>query len=71
MRLDLSHHLLRGIAARMAGPGHAVFGEQDGDVGVGAGFALHQRDLTDVAVRGEPRAIAVGVGDGGGQSDAA
>lgn len=66
MRLDLRHHLLRGIAARMAGPGDAVFGKQDGDVGIGAGFALDQRDLIDVAVGGEPGAIAVGVGDRGG-----
>ncbi len=62
MRLDLGHHLRHRIDARMARPGHASFGEQDGDVGIGAFLALHQGHGIDVAMRREPGAIAVGVG---------
>ena len=69
--LDLRHHLRRGIAAGMARPGHAILGQQDGDIGIDAGFALHQADAVDIAVGGEPGAIAVGIGDRGGQGDAA
>ena len=40
VRLDLGHHLFGGIAPRMPRPGHAPFGQQDRDVGLGARIAL-------------------------------
>ena len=40
VRLDLGHHLFGGVAPRMPRPGHAAFGQQDRDVGVGARLAL-------------------------------
>ena len=61
--LDQLHHLARGVAARMAGPRDAVFGDQDREVGLGAGIAVDQVDRVDVGVGREPAAIGVGVGD--------
>ena len=61
--LDQLHHLARGVAARMARPGNAAFGDEDRQVGLGAGIALDQADRVDVGVGREPAAIGVGIAD--------
>ncbi len=60
--LDLGHHLLGGIAPRMARPGDAILGQQDMEVGLGAGIAIDQGDRIDVAARREPGAIGIRIG---------
>jgi hypothetical protein len=45
--------------------------QHDRDLGVRPGLPLHQRDRIDVAIRREPAAVAVGVGDRRRQPDAA
>ena len=69
--LDQLHHLLGGVAARMARPWHAAFGDEDRQIGLGAGIALDQADRVDVGVGSEPAAVGVGVADRGAEADAA
>ena len=71
MRLDLGHHLFGGIAARVARPRHAALGQQDIDPGLGSRLAEHQRNAIDIAIRREPCAIPIGIGDRRRQRDAA
>ena len=69
--LDQLHHLLGGIAARVPRPGHAALGNEDREVGLGAGIALDQPHRVDIAVGSEPAAIGVGVADRGAEPNAA
>ena len=55
----------------MARPGHAALGDEDRQVGLGAGIALDQPHGVDVGVGGEPAAIGLGVADRGAEADAA
>ena len=55
----------------MARPGHAALGDEDRQVGLGAGIALDEADRVDVGVGREPAAIGVGVADRGAEADAA
>ena len=56
VRLDLRHHLLGGIAARMARPGDAALGQQDRDVRVGAGLALRPASTASISPSGASQA---------------
>ena len=47
-------------------PWHAAFGEEDGQVRLCRCLAFDQAHLVDVAMGREPRAIVIGIGDGGG-----
>ena len=69
--LDQLHHFAGGMAAGMARPGDPVLGDQDRQVGLGAGIADDQPHRVDVAVGRQPGAIGVGVADRGGQRDPA
>ena len=69
--LDQLHHLLGGVTARMARPRHAAFGDEDRQVGLGAGIAFDQPHRVDVGVGREPTAVGVGIADGGLEADAA
>ena len=69
--LDQLHHLFRGIAPRMPRPWHAALGDEDRQVGLGAGVALDQPHRVDVGVGGEPAAIGLGVADRRAEADAA
>ena len=68
---DQCHDLFGGVAARVARPGDAAVGDEDRQVGLGAGVAMHEADEFGVGVGGEPALIGFGIGDGGGQADAA
>mgnify|MGYP000267566677 CR=1 FL=1 len=63
VRLDLLHHLRCGIAPRMPRPGDMPLWEQDADVRLGPRLTPNERHRIDVAVRREPGAIGVGIGD--------
>jgi hypothetical protein len=72
VRLDLLHHLVGRPAAAMTGPGHAlVLRQHDRNVGLGAGVAAHQIDRVRVAVRREPGAVGVRIGNRGAEADPA
>ena len=71
MRGDFGHHLMRGIFARMARPGDATFGDEDGDVRLRARLPQYRRDRANVAIGREPGAIGIDVRHCGGESDAA
>ena len=71
VRLDLRHHLGCCIAARMPCPGHAAFGQEDRDVRLGALVALDHCHGTDIAIRREPGAVGLRVGNRRRQRDAA
>ena len=65
--LDFLHYLPRGIASRMPRPRHAVFGQQDADVGLRARLAEHQPHRLIVAIGRQPAAKAVGIAHRRGQ----
>ncbi len=71
VRGDQRHHLGCGIAARMTRPGDGALGQQDGDVWIGAGFALDELDRINVSAARQPAAIEIGICHGGGERDAA
>ena len=71
VRFDQLHHLAGGIAARMAGPRNLAFGDEDREIGLGAGIAFDEVDGVDVGVGREPAAIGFGVGDGRAEADPA
>ena len=58
-------------APRMPCPRHGTLGQQDSDLGIGAGLTLDQCHRVRIAVGREPTAIGGGVGDRGRQADAA
>jgi hypothetical protein len=61
--LDQLDHLARGVAAGVAAPRHLAFGDEDGEVGLGAGLPRDQPDRVNVAIGRKPGAVGVGVAD--------
>ena len=69
--LDQPHHVGDRVVARMAAPRDLVLGDQDRQVGLGAGIADDEVDQIHVGIGREPRAVGVGVADRRRQPDPA
>jgi hypothetical protein len=59
------------MPARVARPGDAVFGDQDRQIGLGAGIAQHQIDQLLVGIGRQPAPIGIRLADGRRQADPA
>ena len=68
---DQLDDLLGGIDGAVPAPRHLALGDQNREVGIGPRLAEDQVDQILIAMRGEPAAIGVGVGDRRRQADAA
>ena len=55
----------------VVGPGNAILGQQDMEIGLGAGIAVNLSHRVDIAARREPGAIGIGISNRRGQGHAA